>query len=110
MESVAEVLGDAVTPEIGQGWSDAVNALAGILIDAEEGLYAEAEKRQGGWRGWREFSVVRRETNQGSGGSSSPIAELTLQPTDGRTDPFEFTPGQVRLRNLWVGRPPTLRT
>lgn len=104
MESVAEVLGDAVTPEVAEGWSEAVMHLAGILIDAEvtllvfrfactldeqftpyglcakasaldsaaarlanlfllglpasqEGLYAAAENRTGGWRGWRQFEV-----------------------------------------------------
>jgi len=35
MESVAEVFGDAVTPEVAEGWSEAVMHLAGILIDAE---------------------------------------------------------------------------
>jgi nitric oxide dioxygenase len=93
MESVAEVLGDAVTPDVAQGWSDAVNALAGILIDAEETLYAEAEGRRGGWRGWREFSVVERSDTQASA-SASPVATLSLQPTDGLSGPFDFTPGQ----------------
>ncbi len=45
MLAIGEVLGSAVTPEIGKGWSDAVLALAGICIDAEEAIYKQAEVR-----------------------------------------------------------------
>jgi nitric oxide dioxygenase len=39
MLAIGEVLGSAVTPEIGAGWSEAVLGLAGVCIDAEEKLY-----------------------------------------------------------------------
>ena len=50
--AVAEVLKPAVTPEIGAAWSEAVNFLAKLLIDNEEGRYEAAAARSGGWRGW----------------------------------------------------------
>jgi nitric oxide dioxygenase len=53
LASIADLFGDAITPEVGAGWSEAVNYLAMILINREEELYAEAEQREGGWRGWK---------------------------------------------------------
>jgi len=61
MASIGEVLGEAVTPEIGRGWSNAVMALAEICINAEEDLYKQAEAREGGWRGFKEFELARKE-------------------------------------------------
>lgn len=61
MESVGEVLGDVVTPEIAGAWSEAVLFLAKVMIDTEEGLYAAAEKRAGGWRGMKEVKIVNIE-------------------------------------------------
>ena len=45
MGSIGHVLGDAVTPEIGEAWSNAVMALAEICINEEEKLYKAAEQR-----------------------------------------------------------------
>lgn len=61
MASIGEVLGDAVTPEIGEAWSNAVMALAEICINEEEKLYKAAEQRKGGWRGYKEFELVKKE-------------------------------------------------
>eukprot|EP00051_Salpingoeca_urceolata_P010270 m.125091 g.125091 ORF g.125091 m.125091 type:complete len:397 (-) comp16645_c0_seq2:278-1468(-) len=90
MESVAEVLGDAVTPEIGQGWSEAVMGLAGILIDAEETLYKAAESRSGGWRGWREFELVDKID------MTKDVSTFSFAPKDGNVPAtgFDFTAGQ----------------
>eukprot|EP00286_Rhodomonas_abbreviata_P009006 CAMPEP_0181342818 /NCGR_PEP_ID=MMETSP1101-20121128/31221_1 /TAXON_ID=46948 /ORGANISM="Rhodomonas abbreviata, Strain Caron Lab Isolate" /LENGTH=165 /DNA_ID=CAMNT_0023454337 /DNA_START=62 /DNA_END=556 /DNA_ORIENTATION=- len=60
MDAIGDTLGDVVTPEIAQGWSEAVMGLAGILIDAEETLYSQAEAREGGWRGFRGFTVASK--------------------------------------------------
>ena len=56
------MFGDAITPEVGAGWSEAVNYLAMILINREEELYAEAEQREGGWRGWKGNLIVQFTT------------------------------------------------
>mmetsp|Transcript_84193 Transcript_84193/g.160841 ORF Transcript_84193/g.160841 Transcript_84193/m.160841 type:complete len:398 (+) Transcript_84193:57-1250(+) len=61
MASIGEVLGDAVTPEIGEAWSNAVMALAEICINEEEKLYKAAEERKGGWRGYKDFELVKKE-------------------------------------------------
>ena len=88
MGAIGEVLGDAVTPEIGEAWSEAVLALAQICIDAEEDLYKVAEQKQGGWRYEREFEVK----------SKTPVADEAVQvsfaPTDGYDGGFDFVPGQ----------------
>lgn len=88
MASIGHVLGDAVTPEVGQGWSEAVMSLAKILIDTEEGIYKQAEQRGGGWRDTKDFKVaaVRKLTED--------VAEVTFEPADGSTTPIDFTAGQ----------------
>ena len=60
LASVGELFGEAITPDVAAGWSEAVNHLSGILIDREEELYQEAEARAGGWRGWKQFVVSHR--------------------------------------------------
>ena len=88
MSAIGEVLGDAVTPEIAEGWSEAVLALAGVCIDAEENLYKEAEARTGGWRYEREFEIS----------DLKEVAEDSLsvgfKPTDGYDGSFEYDAGQ----------------
>ena len=88
MEAIGEVLGAAVTPEVGAGWSEAVMALAGILIDREAALYDAAAARAGGWRGWKEFEVA--DITQHVGG----VSTFTLKAKDGSAQGIEFTPGQ----------------
>jgi len=61
MLAIGEVLGDAVTPEIGMAWSNAVLALGKILITTEEELFRIAEARPGGWRGYADFVLTGRE-------------------------------------------------
>lgn len=86
MQAVAKVLGDVVTPEIGAAWSEAVLFLAKVLIDREEALYKEAEARRGGWRGWRDFTLVAKEQ------AATDIVTFTFeQPQAG---PIDFTAGQ----------------
>lgn len=86
--AVAEVLKPAVTPEIGAAWSEAVNFLAKLLIDNEEGRYAAAEARSGGWRGWKNFTVNSIKD------LSTGVKTFRFVPADGSSGPFEFTPGQ----------------
>lgn len=88
MAAIGEVLGDAVTPEIGEGWSEAVLALAGVCIDAEEKLYQVAESKVGGWRYEREFKVSTKSR------VADEAVKLTFTPTDGYTGSFEYNAGQ----------------
>lgn len=86
--AVAEVLKPAVTQDIAAAWSEAVNFLAKILIDAEEKLYAAAEIRHGGWRGWKTFTVSNIED------TTINVKTFRFTPEDGSADSFDFTPGQ----------------
>jgi nitric oxide dioxygenase len=87
MASIAHILGDIVTPEIGDGWSEAVLALAKIMHETEAANYKTAEERSGGWLGVKDFTVsgIRKVTED--------CAEFTFTPVDGKA-PIDFTPGQ----------------
>jgi len=93
MASIGHILGDVVTPEIGTGWSDAVLALAKLLIEKEEELYRIAEARTGGWRGVKDFKL--KEKRQ----VADQCVELTFEAADG-AGPIDFTPGQFLTLHL----------
>ena len=99
MIAIAETLGDAVTPEIAEGWSEAVMFLAGVCINAEEDLAVKLASRQGGWRGEREFELVSKEAQ------AQDVVTFKFAPTDGYQGGFEYTAGQyLTIRN--EGRTP----
>jgi len=93
MESIGAVLGDVVTEEIGNGWSEAVLALAKIMIAREEELYTMAEERRGGWRGVKEFKVINKRQ------VANACMEFTFEPVDGK-GPIDFTTGQFLTLHL----------
>lgn len=102
MIAIGEVLGDAVTPEIAHGWSEAIMALAELCIAAEETLYKEKEATKGGWRYEREFTVA----------SKTIVAEDTVrfqfEPADGYSEGFDYAAGQyltIRLPDLKLTAP-----
>jgi nitric oxide dioxygenase len=83
--AIAEVLGEAVTPEVAAAWDEVYWLMAGALIAAEARLYAEAGARQGEtWRQWR--VVERRE-------ETADVVSFTLRPVDGGPVP-PARPGQ----------------
>mmetsp|Transcript_22111 Transcript_22111/g.39585 ORF Transcript_22111/g.39585 Transcript_22111/m.39585 type:complete len:390 (+) Transcript_22111:128-1297(+) len=101
MMAIGQVLGDAVTPEIGNAWSEAVLELATICINKEEELYKSAETRSGGWRYEREFTIVAKDK------VAQDTVRFEFAPADGTNAPIEFTPGQyatVRLPGLGAPR------
>jgi len=87
MEAIGDTLGEAVTPDVAAGWSEAVNALAGILINHEAGLYEAASQRTGGWMGWRKFTIAERNEH------NEEVSTFSLKPSDGYDGGFDFTPG-----------------
>ncbi|MDM0109241.1 NO-inducible flavohemoprotein [Variovorax sp. J22R24] len=87
LAAIKEVLGDAATGDIVAAWAEAYQALADIMIGAEASLYDEAQRRPGGWRGWRNF-VVRHKRME-----SEVITSFFLEPEDGRPI-ADFKPGQ----------------
>ena len=92
--AVGEVLGDAVTTEVADAWTEAYGLLANICINREEELYQAAESRPGGWRGTRPFVVSRKQQ------VADRISQFTFVPEDGSTGVIEFTPGQFTTVHL----------
>ncbi|ELP64182.1 globin domain-containing protein [Streptomyces turgidiscabies] len=83
--AVAEVLGDAVTPEVGAAWDEVYWLMANALIAIEARLYAEADVDDGDV--WRNMETVERRQE------TADTISLVLRRTDGRpTAPFR--PGQ----------------
>ncbi|MCT2542801.1 globin domain-containing protein [Streptomyces atratus] len=83
--AIAEVLGDAVTPEVAAAWDEVYWLMAGALISIEQRLYAQ----QGVVAGdvWREWEVVTRIEE------TADVATFQLRPADGAPAPA-FRPGQ----------------
>ncbi|NIE73992.1 NO-inducible flavohemoprotein [Pantoea sp. Tr-811] len=96
LRAIEEVLGtDIATPEVIAAWAAAYGQLADILIGAEESLYQQKEAATGGWRGTREFRLVRREQESGE------IVSFYLAPVDGQPV-LKAEPGQYIGLQLFI--------
>ncbi|WP_327092106.1 FAD-binding oxidoreductase [Nonomuraea sp. NBC_01738] len=88
--AIAEVLGDAITPEIAAAWDEVYWLMAGALIAMEARIYAAA----GDHGRWREWQVIERHEE------TADVMSLVLRPLgDGPVPPA--LPGQyvsVRVR------------
>ncbi|MEV0488599.1 globin domain-containing protein [Streptomyces atratus] len=83
--AIAEVLGDAVTPEVAAAWDEVYWLMANALIAIEDRLYAQRGLVAGDV--WREWEVVARiEEND-------EVATFQLRPADDAPAPA-FRPGQ----------------
>ena len=102
LQAIRAVLGTAATDEVIDAWAQAYQALADLLIAAEEGVYAANAARDGGWRGERAFRVARRERE------SELITSFYLEPVDGGPL-LEFTPGQYLTLVLEIDGQPVRR-
>lgn len=87
LQAIKAVLGEAATDEVIDAWAAAYGQLAQILIEAEELVYTSNEQQPGGWRGEREFTLVKRLDE------SAVITSFYFEPTDGRGVP-KFEAGQ----------------
>ncbi|MGG7598637.1 NO-inducible flavohemoprotein, partial [Pseudomonas sp. WC1] len=88
LRAIEEVLGKEIaTAEVIAAWAAAYGQLADILIGAEENLYKQKEEAAGGWRGTREFRLVRREQE------SREIVSFYFVPVDGKPV-LKAEPGQ----------------
>ena len=83
--AVAEVLGDAVTPEVGAAWDEVYWLMANALITIEARLYAEAGVENGDV--WRHMEIAERHQE------AADAVSLVLRRTDGRAT-VPFRPGQ----------------
>ncbi|MEV5478872.1 globin domain-containing protein [Streptomyces sp. NPDC007148] len=80
--AVAEVLGDAITPEVAAAWDEVYWLMANALIAIEKRLYGASG--QTGWRTWRVAGRVEE---------TEDVATFQLRPADGDPVP-DFRPGQ----------------
>ncbi|MFF5262988.1 globin domain-containing protein [Actinomadura viridis] len=83
--AIAEVLGDAVTPEVAAAWDEVYWLMAGALIALEARLYAEAGVADGDV--WSQWKVVGRLEE------TPDVATFMLRPADRSPSP-PFKPGQ----------------
>ena len=77
--AIAEVLGDAVTPEVAAAWDEVYWLMAGALISREALLYRDAGIQPGDI--WRPWTVVERRTE------TPDVVSFLLRPADGRPAP-----------------------
>ncbi|MET8014019.1 globin domain-containing protein [Streptomyces sp. NPDC005271] len=90
--AIAEVLGDAVTPEVAAAWDEVYWLMAGALIAQEARLYQDAGVEPG--EIWRQWTVVERREE------TPDAVSFLLRPRDGEPAPAG-RPGQyvsVRVR------------
>ncbi|PRQ06144.1 globin domain-containing protein [Enhygromyxa salina] len=87
LAAIAEVLGDAATPELMHTWAAAYRELADVCIAAERGVYEQQRRTTAGWTGLREFEVIERSVETPS------ITSLRVRPVDRGPLP-SFAPGQ----------------
>lgn len=88
LKATAEVLGDAVTPEVADAWSGALLHVAEFFVKHETDLY-DATTTKAGWdtRQAKEFTVFKVEN------ASNCMKSIYFKPKDGKGLPA-FTPGQ----------------
>ncbi|MBA9007138.1 globin domain-containing protein [Thermomonospora cellulosilytica] len=83
--AIAEVLGDAITPEVAAAWDEVYWLMAGALIAQEARLYAEAGVADGDvWRPWRVVGRLQETPD---------AVTFMLRPAD-RSPAPPFRPGQ----------------
>ncbi|KEK23710.1 NO-inducible flavohemoprotein [Bacillus gaemokensis] len=73
--------------EVLNAWGEAYGVIADAFIGVEAGMYEDAAKKEGGWRDFRNFIVVRKEKE------SNVITSFYLRPEDGG-ELSSFLPGQ----------------
>ena len=83
--AIADVLGDAVTPEVAAAWDEVYWLMANTLMNLERGLYADfGGKPENIWRTWR-VTEKRPETEE--------VVSIVVERTDER-DVYPSLPGQ----------------
>ncbi len=92
--AIQQILRIEPTSEVITAWAKAYEFIANIFIDLEARMYKEAESQPGGWSGFKDFKVIKKEKE------SSVITSFYLQPSDGGPITNYF-PGQyltVKIR------------
>lgn len=76
LASIQEVLGDAATDELIEAWKVAYFQLADLMIGLEKEMYDQMIQTDGGWTGWKPFTIVKVESE------TAEIQSIYLKPTD----------------------------
>ena len=79
--AIKEVLGSAATDEIVEAWTEGYNFLADVFIQVEKKKMEERAATAGGWLGYKEFEISRKES------ASSIAMSFYLKPKDGDVVP-----------------------
>jgi len=85
--AIADVMGDAVTDEVVAAVTEAYQLLADVCIGREREIYQQQRAAEGGWNGYREFVVERKQSE------SDVVTSFYLRPADEVALPT-FLPGQ----------------
>ncbi|GGO29984.1 NO-inducible flavohemoprotein [Deinococcus humi] len=93
--AIQTVLGDAATLEILDAWAAAYRQLASIMMGVEGRMKAAGAEQEGGWHGFKPFTLTRRVQE------SAVITSFELTPQDGQPLPL-FHPGQYISVQLQV--------
>ncbi|MFE8938276.1 globin domain-containing protein [Streptomyces sp. NPDC007872] len=83
--AIAEVLGDAVTPEVARAWDEVYWLMANALVAVEARLYQEAGVPEG--QVWRSMRIAERREE------TADTVSFVLRPADG-SPTGAFRPGQ----------------
>ncbi len=79
LEAFGKVLGTKGTHAVKRAWKEAIENLANIIIKAETRKYEETLAKEGGWKGFKKFTITNKENE------SALITSFYLEPTDGKT-------------------------
>ncbi|KFN03638.1 NO-inducible flavohemoprotein [Bacillus clarus] len=85
LQAIKEVAG--APDEVLNAWGEAYGVIADAFISIEAGMYEEAAEKEGGWKDFRNFVVVKKEEE------SDVITSFYLKPEDGEKL-SSFIPGQ----------------
>lgn len=95
INSIKEVLGDAATDDLVEAWLIAYNDLAQIMISIEQEMYETNEKAEGGWKGWRSFTIANIVEE------SEEIKSFYLKPVD-QNKIINYLPGQYLTVKTYI--------
>ena len=91
LEAIHEVVSEKIDVEnadvITAAWEKGYWLLANMMIKNEANLYEQSENQQGGWKGLREFELIKREDE------SNSITSFYISPKDGKPLP-DYHSGQ----------------
>ncbi len=78
LEAIGNVLGDAKTPKVMSAWEEVIENFSKIIIETESKKYEETLAKEGGWKGYKNFTITKKESE------SALITSFYLEPTDGK--------------------------